>query len=239
MRKTTRIDAPEAAGFDAIVRDQPAGVMEHGFAVLLAEAAGVQVPRWLEAPDEWRLADAARELGFPLVMKIASPDITHKSDVGGVAVGLKNVDDLRAEYREMLRRVQARRPSAEIEGVTLHRQLKGVELAAGASRDPQFGPTVMVGAGGVHIELYRDVVFRVAPVDMDEALAALDELKAQPLLHGFRGAEPVDRESVAKVLTALSHLMLQCDRVDQVDLNPLICAGNRVAAADLRVVLTA
>lgn len=238
MKKTTRIDAPEAAGFDAIVQGLPAGLVDLAPASRLVEAAGIPVAPWRRVRDEFRLAEAARDLGFPLVMKIDSLDIAHKSDAGGVTPGLRTDDDLRREFREMLPRVQTLYPDARILGVTLHRQLEGVELAVGGSRDPQFGPTVMVGAGGVHIELYRDVVFRVAPVDAEEALRALSELKAQPLLTGFRGSRPVHRPTLAAIVEGLSKMIASCTRVDQVDLNPLICSGHAIAAADVRVVLT-
>jgi len=229
--------ALEAACREAI-GDRPAGLCEPDVAARLAATAGISVASWRFVSKEEDLAQASAQVGYPLVLKVASSDISHKSDVGGVQVGIGDEAQLVAAYHTMMERLGETVPDAAIEGVTLHAQHRGVELALGANRDAQFGPVVMFGVGGLFVELYQDVVFRVAPFDESDALDALSEIKAQALLNGFRGLPTVDRKAVALAGVGLGRLMLSCPRIAEVDLNPVIVSGADVIAVDVRVVLS-
>ncbi len=223
--------------FDEVAGDF-SGLLSLEQACRLVEAVGLEVAGWKKAGSVDEAVAAAGELGWPVVMKVASRDVVHKSDSGGVETGLKDEDAVRSAYQNILDRVSAAVPGAKIDGVTVHRQVSGVELVLGASKDPQFGPSVMVGVGGVLVELYQDVVFRVAPFGRDEALAALSELKGAKLLDGFRGADPVDKNAVADAAAALSELVAACPRIREVDLNPIFARADSVVAADLRIVVS-
>ncbi len=225
-----------AALFDEIVGEDR-GLLNLEQASRLVEAAGLETAPWRFAASLEEALVQAEDLGYPLVLKVASEQVSHKSDSGGVELGITDESSLRRAYHRILERVARARPDARIDGVTLHRQVSGVELMLGANTDPQFGPTVMVGVGGIFVELYQDVAFRVAPLGESEALSALVELDGAALLDGFRGAEPVDRSAVARALVALSHLVTACPRIREVDLNPIFARRDQVLAADLRILV--
>lgn len=181
-------------------------------------------------------ATLAEELGFPVVMKIASPDISHKSDVGGVMLNLQNQAQIREGYARMLERVCAARPEAQIDGVHLQRQIpQGQEVIVGMVRDPQFGPLMMIGSGGVEVEGLKDVAFGLAPLDQAEAREMLRKTWAGRKLRGFRNIPPADEESVVDVLVRLSHLSMQNDDIAEIEINPLRVLDRGAVAVDVRV----
>ena len=187
------------------------------------------------ADEAVRLADAA---GYPVVLKVVSPDIVHKSDVGGVEIGLTTRDAVRAAYAAIMSRVRQAMPDARVDGVLVQRAVQGArELIAGVSRAPGFGPLVMVGLGGIFVEALRDVAFRLAPLDATDAREMLHELRGARILGAVRGAPAVDRAKVADVLVRISVLAAELPEVAELDLNPLIVVGDGVVAVDARVVL--
>jgi acetyl coenzyme A synthetase (ADP forming)-like protein len=184
-------------------------------------------------------AHIAQEMSFPVALKIASPDISHKSDVGGVEVGLRTASAVRAAYKRIVANARAAKPDAHIEGVTVQAMARpGREVIVGAVRDPQFGPLVMFGSGGVYVELLKDVSFRLAPVARDEALAMVEETLAGKLLAGLRGQPPADKSAVANVIVAVSQLIASDDSLAEMDINPLIVynEGEGAVAVDVRMV---
>jgi len=184
-------------------------------------------------------ARVAQEIGLPVACKIASPDISHKSDVGGVEVGLHSASAVRAAYKRIINNARSARPDAVIEGVTVQAMARpGREVIVGAVRDPQFGPLVMFGSGGVYVELLKDVSFRLAPVTRSEALAMIEETLAGKLLSGLRGQRPADKSAVADVIVAVSQLFVADERITELDINPLVVydEGQGAVAVDLRVV---
>jgi succinyl-CoA synthetase beta subunit len=215
----------------------PPGLLPLERATELMDTLGISVARYALAEGKAELERVAEAVGFPMVMKVESPDIAHKSDVGGVRVGLQNIDEVKLAHEDMMAAVSQRAPNARVSGVALHEQLSGTELVVGASRDPQFGAVVMVGIGGVTVEVYEDVAFRVAPFGPKEALCAIGELDGQTLLAGFRGSEPVDRDALARVMVAVGNMMVLCEQIAEIDLNPLMGGADGVCAADVRVVV--
>lgn len=196
---------------------------EHSAKRLLAQHG---IPSWPErmAVDAAGVGRAAAELGCPVALKILSPDIQHKTEVGGVVLNVPSSAAATLAAEELLTRVQRARPQARLSGVLVSPMCKGgVEVICGVFRDPVFGPVVMFGLGGIHVEVLRDVAFRVAPIDEREALSMVREIRGHALLEGVRGAPPSDIDALAKALSQLSWFAVNHqDRVEEIDLNPFV-----------------
>ena len=178
----------------------------------------------------------ANELGYPIVMKVASPDIVHKSDVGGVALDIKNPPSLALAYTQMLERVQTSKPEARIEGVYLQRQIPdGQEVIVGAVRDPLFGPLMMFGSGGVEVEGLKDVAFALAPLTQAEAVKMIRKTWAGRKLRGFRHIPPADEQAAVDILVSLSRLVLENESIQEMEINPLRVLGKGAVAVDVRI----
>jgi acyl-CoA synthetase (NDP forming) len=196
---------------------------EHEAKALLA---GYGVPRPAEtlAHSADEAAAAAARIGGAVALKVQSPDITHKTEAGAVALGLVGEAAVREGYARIIANAAAARPDAAIQGVLVQKMAApGIEVILGVNRDPDFGPMLMVGLGGIHVEVLRDVVFTPVPVGLDEAHALLDELRGAALFGGVRGAPPADRAALAELIAALSRFAADhADTIDEIDLNPVI-----------------
>lgn len=171
-------------------------------------------------------------------MKIVSPDVLHKTDVGGVVVNIKSQEQARESYHTIMKNVLGSKKSAKIVGVLVQQMAAaGHEFVVGATRDPQFGPIVMFGLGGIYVEMFKDVSFRLAPVSKIDSLRMIKELKSHQLFEGFRGSKPLDTSSTSKVILAVGKMILDNESVDSIDINPLIVCPKGVVATDVRVVL--
>lgn len=207
----------------------------------LLAAYGVAVPRSLLVQDVNEAADACGKLKPPLVLKVVSPDILHKSDAGGVRVGLEGEAEVVEAIRAMMKLPAI--GVARIDGFLLEEMAPaGLEVVVGGLRDPQFGPLVMVGLGGVLVEVLADVSFRICPIARVDAEEMLDELKGAALLRGVRGGKPVSREAIVDALLRIGGeggLLLRHERdIAEVDINPLIVSDEAAIAVDARFVLT-
>ncbi|MBI5352885.1 MAG: acetate--CoA ligase family protein [Chloroflexi bacterium] len=192
------------------------------------------------ARDENEAVTIANELGFPVVMKIASPDILHKSDIGGVLLNIKSAEEALSGYATLLERAKKAMPLARIEGVHVQRQIpEGQEVIVGAVRDPLFGPLIMFGSGGIEVEGLKDVAFALAPLNQTEAQEMIRKTWAGRKLKGFRSIPPVDEESVIDVLVKLSLLAYEHPEVDEIEINPLRVLQKGAVAVDVRVRLRA
>jgi acetyltransferase len=188
------------------------------------------------AHDESEAVQFAEELGFPVVMKVASPDILHKSDVGGVVLNIQDAPSLQFAYTQTMERVKQSKPEARIDGVHIQRQIPdGQEVIVGMVRDPQFGPLMMFGAGGVEVEGLKDVAFALAPLDQAEAGKMIRKTWAGRKLKGFRNIPPADEESVVDVLVSLSRLALENESIEEIEINPLRVLGKGAVAVDVRM----
>jgi len=204
------------------------------------EAYGFTVPksRLAETPEE--AVEIAEEMGYPLVMKIASPDILHKTDVGGVKLDLRSPDDVRDAFDLMVYRAGRYVPGARIWGCQVQQMVQGGrEVLLGMSRDPQFGPLVAFGLGGIYVEALKDVAFRVAPFSRQEADEMIHEIRAYPLLEGVRGEPPADHEAMVDALLRISQLVTDFPEIVELDINPLMVfeEGRGAMAIDMRLVL--
>ncbi|MDE2453129.1 MAG: acetate--CoA ligase family protein [Burkholderiales bacterium] len=200
--------------------------------VLAAYGVPVVLDRLVQSAEE--AVAAAEAGGMPVVLKVESPDIAHKTEAGVVRLNLRSADEVRGAYAEVMRNAHAVTPAPRISGVLVQPMVaQGTEIMVGARIDPQFGPLILVGLGGVFVELLQDTAVRLAPVDTREARKMLAGLKAQRALQGFRGTEPVDLDRLAEVVARVSEFAAdQGERIAELDINPLICAGSRIVAVD-------
>jgi acetyltransferase len=205
----------------------------------LLEDAGIPtVPAQLVKSAEEAVA-AAEHFGYPVALKIESPDILHKTEAQGVRLGLRDADAVRWAYQAVIDSARRYRRDARIEGALVQPMAQGdAELVIGLKHDANFGVVVMVGLGGIHIEVLKDVVFRKAPVTDREADRMLQELKSRAVLEGVRGKGPVDRRALTRMISAVSRFGAAAgERLVELDLNPILCAPQGVAAVDWLMVL--
>jgi acyl-CoA synthetase (NDP forming) len=204
----------------------------------LLEEAGIPVVPTRLATSRAEAVRIAEEIGLPAVLKVLSPDVTHKSDVGGVKVRLETADQVSSAYDSIMSSTRAAAPTASIEGVSVQSMADpGVEVIVGATRDPQFGHVVMFGLGGVLVEMLRDVSMRLVPVEQRDARAMIREIKGLPLLQGYRQYPPCDLDSLEEVILGLSRFLEEHPEVRELDLNPVLCYPKGLVAVDARVVL--
>ena len=204
----------------------------------LLVAEGISVTDAQLARDAAEAVSVAESLGYPVVMKIISPDIAHKSDVGGVVVGLTDSDEVRSGYDEMMRKISSVAATAKIEGVSIQSMAKpGIEVIVGATTDPQFGPVMMFGLGGVFVEVLKDVSFRVVPLEPRDAKQMVREIDALPILEGVRGQEGADLQALESLLLSVSELIERRPEIAELDLNPVFAYSDGAIAVDARIVL--
>lgn len=211
-------------------------IEEEGYDVL--KAYGFPVPKSILAKNENECAKAAQEIGYPVVMKIASPDIIHKSDAGGVKVNLTNEQEVKNAYNSIMSSAKKYKSDAKILGVLVQELVRGgKETIIGAKQDPKFGPLLMFGMGGIYVEVLKDVVFRLAPIQEYEAKDMIDSIKTSKLLKGVRGERPSDVNALVDCLLRLSQLVTDFPEITEFDMNPLLVLedGKGCRAVDVRI----
>jgi len=204
-------------------------------------AYGLPIPKSEIARNPEQAVEIARQIGYPVVLKIASPDILHKTDVGGVKVGLRNAEEVQDAFELMVYRAQRYLPEAHIWGCQVQQMVPpGQEVLVGMSCDPQFGPLMTFGLGGIYVETLKDVTFRVSPVSVQEAEAMLSEIRAHAILEGVRGQPPLDKQAIVDTLLRVSQLVEEFPEILELDINPLVVypQGQGAIAIDMRVVLS-
>ncbi len=205
----------------------------------LLHGAGIPVTRARLATSAKQAVEIADEIGYPVVLKIVSSDIAHKSDVGGVAVGLDSAKAVRQGYKEMVERVQAAAPGARIDGISVQQQASpGTEVIVGATTDPQFGPVMMFGLGGVFVEVLKDVAFRIVPLEARDANQMVREIRGFPILEGVRGGAAADLGALERLILKVSDFVAKHPEIAELDLNPVFAYPDGALAVDARVVLT-
>ena len=200
---------------------------------------GIPVTKFGVAKTVEEAVKLAEEIGYPVVLKVVSPDVIHKFDVGGVVLNLKGPEEVRKAFNQILENVRRNMPNARVLGVTVQEMAPpSTEVIVGAIRDPQFGPALMFGMGGIFVEVLKDVTFRIAPITIEEAKEMIAEIRAYPLLKGYRGMPPADIEAIAQILVNTSHLMMENPEISELDLNPIIVYENGAKTVDARIMLT-
>ena len=206
----------------------------------IMDIAGITIPRSIQAQTIRGAVKAASAIGYPVVMKVVSKDIIHKSDAGGIALNLENEGEVVEAYGAILSSCKAYAPHALIEGVDISEMVKpGTELIVGARIDQTFGPTIMVGLGGIYVEVMKDVSFRALPIDRGDTMSMIKELRSYPLLLGVRGEKMKDVAAVVSVVTMLGGIIRHCQGISDIEINPLVVyeQGEGVKAVDIRVIL--
>jgi len=204
----------------------------------LLKETGISVGDTKLATSREEAISISRQFGFPVVLKIASPDVVHKSDAGGVKLGLKTSKQVGRAYDDILAAINQKHPQAMIQGVSVQRMARpGVEVIIGMSKDAQFGPVLMFGLGGILVEILKDVSFRIVPLTKRDAGEMIREIKGYPLLEGYRGQEPVDVPNLEEWLVKVSDFVEQNPEVKEIDLNPILAYSSGALAVDARIVL--
>lgn len=206
----------------------------------ILEEAGIPTTKAQLATSAGAAADIAGKIGFPVVLKIVSPDISHKSDVGGVKLDLDSPEAVKKAFDEIMSAAKKAQPGARIEGVSVQQMARpGTEVIIGMSQDAQFGPVLMFGLGGILVEVLKDVSFRLVPIEPRDARQMVREIKGYPLLEGYRGQEPADVEALEKLLLRLSEFIEKHPEIAELDLNPIFAYKDGAIAVDARIVLSA
>lgn len=182
----------------------------------------------------------SEEIGYPVVLKISSVDITHKSDAGGVKVNLADGNAVETAFDEIMTSCKAACPDADIEGIAVQGMAKiGTEIIMGMTKDPSFGPVLMFGLGGILVEVLKDVSFRVVPIEKDDAAEMIDEIQGKKLLNGYRGQDPVDIAYLQDMLVKLSDFVDRTPGIEEIDMNPVFGYKNGASVVDARIILSA
>jgi acyl-CoA synthetase (NDP forming) len=228
---TTMVEAPVAAGKRQLLTEVAAKE--------LLNAEGIPVVPTRLARSAGEAVRLAKSLGLPVALKVVSPDIVHKSDVGGVRLHLTSLAQVSKAYGEIVAGARARIPDALIEGVSVQSMATpGIEVVAGLTRDRTFGPVVMFGLGGIFVEILNDVAFRVVPLQPKDARAMIREVRGFPVLQGARGAAPVDLAALEGILLKLSSLAERRPEIHEIDVNPVFVYPTGALAVDARVLLS-
>lgn len=231
-------DPEQAAAAREILSPLPAGYLREDQALAVLKAYGFDVPSYQLCRNADEAVVFADSIGYPVVLRIVSPQVVHKFDVQGVALDLQSADDVRAAHAEMMRTVREKVDNPQIDGVIVRPMLpQGHEVILGAKRDAVFGPTLMFGLGGLFVEVFKDVTFALAPIGAESASRMIRSVKAYSLLEGARGTPPADVEAISRSLLRLSRLVTDQPRIAELDINPLLVwpAGDGAAVADVRI----
>jgi acyl-CoA synthetase (NDP forming) len=220
------------------VREQNRRVLLEPEAKELCRAYGMPTPAFGVAHNPSEAAELANEVQFPVVLKVVSQDILHKTEAGGVLLDLNSKEEVEEGYGQIVGKVRAYNEKARISGVLVqHMAPKGVEVIVGGLRDSQFGPTVLFGLGGIFVEVLKDASFRVAPLSDLDTRQMIREIRAYSILQGVRGQPAADEEAIIQILQATSNAMMDNQAIQQMDLNPVIVYATGASVVDVRIIL--
>jgi len=223
--------------FERAVNEGRKWLLEHE-AKYICKQYGIPVPKGVVVKGVDEAVKYAGEIGYPLVLKIVSKDIIHKTDIGGVITNIVDELSLRRAFNNIIDNVRLNAPSARIDGFLIEKMYEpSIELIVGMNRDIQFGPVVMFGVGGVFVEVYQDTSFRLAPLDRREAIEMIREIKGFKLLTGYRGLKPVNLDVIADIIVKVGDLAVKYDVIKEIDLNPIFAYEDRAVAVDARIIL--
>jgi len=204
----------------------------------LLKAARIPVVETRLATSKKEAIELAAKLGFPVVLKIVSPDVVHKSDAGGVRLSIQNATQAGRAYNEILANIKKHYPRAKIVGVTVQKMAKqGIEVIIGMTKDAQFGPVIMFGLGGILVEVLKDVSFRIVPMTKRDASEMITEIKGYPILKGYRGQDPADIPYLEDLIVKVSEFVDKNPEIKELDLNPVFAYKDGALAVDARIIL--
>ena len=204
----------------------------------LLKKAGIPVVEAKLARSKREAVALSKEIGFPVVLKISSTDVVHKSDSGGVKLGVANATQVGKAYGEIISSIKRAYPEAQIDGVSVQTMAPpGVEVIVGMSKDAQFGPVLMFGLGGILVEVLKDVSFRIVPVTERDAGEMIKEIKGYPLLQGYRGQKPASIPALEQLIVKVSQFVEKNPQIKELDLNPIFAYPDKAVAVDARIIL--
>jgi len=220
-------------------------MLHHSATERICKRFGIPLPKQALAKTPDSAVRAARRIGYPIALKISSPDIVHKTDVRGLFLDLKTEKDVCERFKEILANVKRRNPKARIAGILVQKMVSGVETIIGAKQDATFGPVVMFGLGGIFVEVLKDVTFRLAPLERRDAQQMIREIKGYPILAGIRERKPVNFRALEDTLIKVSKLIWTHSPaglgrrpfIEELDINPLFAGPKRAVAADVRIII--
>ncbi|MEM0211588.1 MAG: acetate--CoA ligase family protein [Candidatus Methanomethylicia archaeon] len=222
---------------DNAIKEGRKYLMEHE-AKSICSQYGINVTKFRVAKDLDQALEFSREIGYPVVFKIVSPDIIHKSDVGGVIINIKNEEEAKNAYKKIMDNVKKHNPNAKIVGILVQEMAPaGLEVIIGGIKDPQFGHAIMFGLGGIFVEILKDVTFRIVPITREDAEEMIREIRGYPLLKGYRGQPPVDENAIIEALMKTSKLLMDFPKIEQLDLNPIFAYEKGIKVIDARIIL--
>ncbi len=202
------------------------------------KAAKIPVVDTKLATSKAEAVEIAKKMGFPVALKIVSPDIVHKSDAGGVKLSLQNATQTGKAYSEIINNIKKYNPKANIVGISVQKMARpGIEVIIGMTKDAQFGPVIMFGLGGILVEVLKDVSFRIVPLTKRDAAEMITEIKGFPILKGYRGQEPADISYLEDLIVKISDFVDQNPEIKELDLNPIFAYKNGAIAVDARIIL--
>lgn len=202
------------------------------------KSAGIPVVDTRLATSKTEAVEIAKKMGFPVALKIVSPDVVHKSDAGGVKLNLMNATQVAKAYSEIMASIKKHNPKARIVGVSVQKMAKqGVEVIIGMTKDAQFGPVIMFGLGGILVEVLKDVSFRIVPLEKRDAAEMITEIKGFPILKGYRGQEPANIPYLEDLIVKVSNFVDKNPEIKELDLNPVFAYKDGAVAVDARIIL--
>ena len=207
---------------DSVKKTGRTFLMEHEAYEVLS-AYGFPIVESYHAATATEAVNEAKKIGFPVVLKIASPNVLHKFDLGGVKLNLNNLSEVKRAFQDIMKNIRMKKPDADIKGVIVEKMAPpGMEVILGMSRDSQFGPILMFGLGGIYVEVFKDVTFRLAPIRELTASIMISKTKAHKILKGFRGEPPYDTDAIEDCIKRLSQLVIDFKEIKELDINPLL-----------------
>ena len=203
----------------------------------LLKEYGIPVPNFKLIKNEEEITELTKEINFPIVMKIISPDIIHKTDAGGVKVGIKDEKEAKVAYQDIIYKVKKYKKEAKISGVIAYSMIpQETEIIIGMMKDPCFGPTIMFGLGGIFVEILKDISFRILPIEERDAREMIAEIKGYEILKGVRGEGPKDIKAIKNLLLKISQLALENPEISEIDLNPVFVFEKGLQVIDARMI---
>ncbi|MCW4014819.1 MAG: acetate--CoA ligase family protein [Candidatus Bathyarchaeota archaeon] len=223
--------------FNQAITEKRKCLLEHE-AKTVCKEYGIPVTALKIAKSAEEAARFSEEIGYPTVLKIISPDVLHKVDVGGVVLNINSKEDAKKAYSQIVESVKKHKPDAKIDGILVQEMAPcATEVIVGSIKDSQFGQTLMFGFGGTFVEVMKDVSFRIAPITEEEAREMITEVKAYPILRGYRGQPPADIDTLAKILLNTSKLVMDHPEIKELDLNPVMVYEKGAKTVDARIIL--
>lgn len=228
---------PEISNMLNEIKQQNRTILTYEESREVMRKANIPLNKMAVAKNTKECKERAKEIGYPVVLKIISEDVIHKSDAGGVKVGIRTEEQLVESYNDMMESIKEHYPEAKIEGVSIEEMVSGVEIIIGQTTDPQFGKMIAFGIGGVFVEVYKDVSFRLIPITKEDVEEMVDEIKGKKMLHGFRGQPAIDIDELSELMLNISNLVYKNPIIKEIDLNPLMVTKKGIKAIDARIIL--